>query len=1663
MNGLPLNTDGASGQLLVGRDGGAFNYIRRAVLRFDVNSIPNSSKATVTSAQLSMNMTLSGGTSSTFDLHRLTQSFTEGSVSGGVPNGAACTTGTSWTHRNCGNNTAWSTSGGSYDSTRSVSLNVGSGTGTKTWTGSSSSRMVTDIRNWRAGSWSNNGWLVKTRSEGTAYTARVFESRSGGSPPTLTINYTCNSGRSGSSCNDTNGCASNPCNDYGDNSATCADVSAPGTGNTCWYGGSPGCGPGYELETNGTVVRCAEVDPCVDNNNPCNAATSGRSTDTNADCIDDNPPSTGYSCSCSAGWYDNGTKCVEYDECTDSNNPCNNPVSGRSTDTSATCSDLPPSAAGGNTGYTCNCSTGWYDDGTGCVEYDPCIDNNNPCNDGADAAAGCIDAAPGAQGGSTGYSCSCSSGYADNGTLCVEYDACSTLNNPCDDGDDPGATCTDDNPPSTGYSCNCRAGFQVDMSGHCVEVNPCTSGNPCNDNGDMGSTCVDDDGNSTGSDGSTCVCSNGYELQLTNPGGGDPIYTCVNIDGCSGDPCAFEGDFNSTCADLAPGPGVLADGFSCTSCGTGYTVGSRNRSGDIVEVCTDFDACAAGNACDDNGDPAGNCEDESPPSVTYRCNCGSDYTEDAYPNATCLLLDGCTGNPCDDNGDTSSMCTDGAGTDNTCVCSTGYITSTTGPGNETCVDEDRCVALSNPCNDGIDTSAGCIDNEPGAAMEFTCVCSAGYELDGNGQCVESDPCAALNPCDDNGDTSSVCHDSAPPNFGHTCSCSNGYESITVSSFSAGDDIVTCSNIDGCAGNPCGLEGDSNAVCADDRPGPAADPDGFTCTSCGAGYVVGTRDASGDTVPVCTNFDACAASDNPCNDGEPSDPLRDIDTTASCVDDSPPSTSYSCACSPGFSSNGTTCIEDDPCITGNNPCNDGDDTAAVCVDDDPGSSGYACTCSAGYVENGTLCVNYDACQVLDNPCDDGDDTSATCVDDPPEEGNGFTCTCSDGFQNDSNGDCIEINPCHLNVCGVLGDATATCNDDMPPSDGSQCDCTNGYAPVEIPSAQAPDAPLGVNNTIYTCQEIDGCNGQPCAKLGDLDSICEDLSPGPEGTVLANGYRCASCGSGYFLSTIDDGHGNNVPVCEEFDACGAENPCDDGIDPSGTCVDDAPPSNAYTCVCGVGFADNGVTCVDFDGCADEPCAVNGDAGAGCTDLPAPSLGNDCDCTSGYVSAGPEKKTCLNVDGCTQTDDPCDDAGDLTGVCIDAAPPATGNLCRCSPGFRGQGDPVQVCLEIDGCVDNPCDDFGDSGAVCEDEAAPRSGNQCLCSDGFVAIGSHPTVCVNSNTCAANPCASEGDTDSVCVPTSSGISYTCACGGGFEISLAGTNERCVDIDECRSESICPVNSSCQNTVGGYECICGGGLSETPSGCQAVCGDGLVAIGFEECDNGVDNSNRDPDACRLDCVTAYCGDGVIDAAESCDDGPENGGDTCRIDCSLPTCGDGRLDGAEQCDNGVENSNTLVNGCRTTCVLAFCGDGVVDLGETCDNGSNNSDRIADACRTNCEPASCGDGTVDENEVCDDGNENSDVIANRCRTDCRASRCGDGVQDSDEECDLGPDENSTCTQDCRAVAHTARPGLATNPQGRENSAISTSCRSTNVQVWAIVLILMLFALRRRKAY
>ena len=75
------------------------------------------------------------------------------------------------------------------------------------------------------------------------------------------------------------------------------------------------------------------------------------------------------------------------------------------------------------------------------------------------------------------------------------------------------------------------------------------------------------------------------------------------------------------------------------------------------------------------------------------------------------------------------------------------------------------------------------------------------------------------------------------------------------------------------------------------------------------------------------------------------------------------------------------------------------------------------------------------------------------------------------------------------------------------------------------------------------------------------------------------------------------------------------------------------------------------------------------------------------------------------------------------------------------------------------------------------------------------------------------------------------------------------------------------------------------------------------------------------------------------------GGELVRIPAF---CGNGIVDGAEECDDGTAENAHLPNACRPSCVKASCGDGVVDSGEHCDQGGSGGLNCTASCRMICQ-------------------------------------------------------------------------------------------------------------------
>jgi hypothetical protein len=185
-------SNGAGPTLYAGKTGQNNSYLlRRAVLAFDLASIPAGS--TVTDASLKVQVTRTNGAlAETFTLHPLTANWGEGTSNAGAPGGGGTlsqTNDATWIHRFY-NTSTWAAAGGDFLSTASASQSL-AGAGSYTF---SSPGLAADVQDWLEDPADNFGWILRGNealADGTLG-AKEFASSEHATTsirPTLTVTY----------------------------------------------------------------------------------------------------------------------------------------------------------------------------------------------------------------------------------------------------------------------------------------------------------------------------------------------------------------------------------------------------------------------------------------------------------------------------------------------------------------------------------------------------------------------------------------------------------------------------------------------------------------------------------------------------------------------------------------------------------------------------------------------------------------------------------------------------------------------------------------------------------------------------------------------------------------------------------------------------------------------------------------------------------------------------------------------------------------------------------------------------------------------------------------------------------------------------------------------------------------------------------------------------------------------------------------------------------------------------------------------------------------------------------------------------------------------------------------------------------------------------------
>lgn len=185
-----------AGAYLVAGNVNTLNYIRRALIKFDLSTLP--STATVDSVVLKIHAQQNAqhdATARYFSIYRLTNDWGEGTSNAGSSPG----TGTYATDEdatwkwNFYDYDEWNTDGGDFNSTISATTDTLSGDllGVDVYWRSAKSGnglMATNVQNWIAAPATNYGWIIKG-IEGVLRKATMFYSRESSYKPVLTVYY----------------------------------------------------------------------------------------------------------------------------------------------------------------------------------------------------------------------------------------------------------------------------------------------------------------------------------------------------------------------------------------------------------------------------------------------------------------------------------------------------------------------------------------------------------------------------------------------------------------------------------------------------------------------------------------------------------------------------------------------------------------------------------------------------------------------------------------------------------------------------------------------------------------------------------------------------------------------------------------------------------------------------------------------------------------------------------------------------------------------------------------------------------------------------------------------------------------------------------------------------------------------------------------------------------------------------------------------------------------------------------------------------------------------------------------------------------------------------------------------------------------------------------
>lgn len=177
------SSNGAGDFIFAGNNGGSSP--RRALIQFDLSTIPTG--AIITSATATLNLNQTGSGPSNVSFHRLTSAWGESTsdAPGGEGGGTQAATGDATWDNTFFSNQFWNTAGGDFISAASSTTNVDV-LGNHQWTG-----LTSDVQGFVDGSFANYGWILIGDEAAVGSSSNRFDSsNSSTNAPSLTIEFT---------------------------------------------------------------------------------------------------------------------------------------------------------------------------------------------------------------------------------------------------------------------------------------------------------------------------------------------------------------------------------------------------------------------------------------------------------------------------------------------------------------------------------------------------------------------------------------------------------------------------------------------------------------------------------------------------------------------------------------------------------------------------------------------------------------------------------------------------------------------------------------------------------------------------------------------------------------------------------------------------------------------------------------------------------------------------------------------------------------------------------------------------------------------------------------------------------------------------------------------------------------------------------------------------------------------------------------------------------------------------------------------------------------------------------------------------------------------------------------------------------------------------------